>query len=404
VDVVQPALFAVMVSTAALWRSWGVEPGAVIGHSQGEIAAACVSGALSLRDAARVVALRSKALLDLKGHGGMASVAQSADVVAQRLAPWGDRVSVGVVNGPRSVVVSGDPDAIDEFVEKTKADGAQARRIPVDYASHSPQVARVREKVTAALTGISPETSDLPFYSTLYGEVVDTAELNAEYWYNNLREKVLFETSVRRLADDGFRVFVEMSPHPVLTVPVQEIVEDLDDALVLSSSRRDRDEVQALLGSLAQLHVRGGRVDWDALFTTRRRVDLPTYAFQRQRYWLSSSPAAAAAAELPATQPPAGDDQAVPLSERIAALPGADAEALVLDHVREKVAVVLGHPSADTVGPDQEFKELGFDSLLSAELSKRLTASTGLRLRANVVLRHPSPRRIAGHIMSSLAA
>ncbi|MFF5315522.1 type I polyketide synthase [Streptomyces massasporeus] len=404
VDVVQPALFAVMVSTAALWRSWGVEPGAVIGHSQGEIAAACVSGALSLRDAARVVALRSKALVDLKGHGGMASVAQSADVVAQRLAPWGDRVSVGVVNGPRSVVVSGEPDAIDEFVEKTKADGAQARRIPVDYASHSPQVARVREKVTGALTGISPETSDLPFYSTLYGEVVDTAELNAEYWYNNLREKVLFETSVRRLADDGFRVFVEMSPHPVLTVPVQEIVEDLDDALVLSSSRRDRDEVEALLGSLAQLHVRGGRVDWDALFTTRRRLDLPTYAFQRQRYWLSSSPAAAAAAELPATQPPAGDDQAVPLSERIAALPGADAEALVLDHVREKVAVVLGHPSADTVGPDQEFKELGFDSLLSAELSKRLTASTGLRLRANVVLRHPSPRRIAGHIMSSLAA
>jgi acyl transferase domain-containing protein len=403
VDVVQPVLFAVMVSTAALWRSWGVEPGAVIGHSQGEIAAACVSGALSLRDAARVVALRSQALVDLKGHGGMASVAQSADVVAERLAPWGDRVSVAVVNGPRSVVVSGEPDALDEFVEKTKADGAQARRIPVDYASHSPQVARVREKVTGALTGVRPETSHLPFYSTLYGEVVDTAELNADYWYNNLREKVLFETSVRRLADDGFRVFVEMSPHPVLTVPVQEIVEDLDDALVLSSSRRDRDEVEALLGSLAQLHVRGGRVDWDALFTTRRRVDLPTYAFQRQRYWLSSSPAAAAA-ELPATGQPADDDQAVPLPERIAALTGADAQALVLEHVREKVAVVLGHPSADAVDPDQEFKELGFDSLLSAELSKRLTASTGLKLRANVVLRHPSPRRIAGHIMSSLAA
>ncbi|MEG8279649.1 type I polyketide synthase [Streptomyces sp. AHA2] len=404
VEVVQPALFAVMVSTAALWRSWGVEPGAVIGHSQGEIAAACVSGALSLRDAARVVALRSKALVDLQGHGGMASVARSADEVAQRLAPWGDRVSVAVVNGPGSVVVSGEPDALDEFVEKMKADGAQARRIPVDYASHSPQVARVREKVTSALAGIRPETSGLPFYSTLYGEVVDTAELDAEYWYRNLREKVLFETSVRRLADDGFRVFIEMSPHPVLTVPVQEVVEDLDDTLVLASSRRDRDEVRSLLGSLAQLHVRGGRVDWDALFTARRRVDLPTYAFQRQRYWLSSSPAAAAAAELPATQPPAGDDQAVPLPERIAALPGADAEELVLEHVREKVAVVLGHSSADTVGPDQEFKELGFDSLLSAELSKRLTVSTGLRLKPNLVLRHPSPRRIAGHILSSLAA
>ncbi|WP_416478372.1 type I polyketide synthase [Streptomyces sp. LKA04] len=404
VDVVQPALFAVMVSTAALWRSWGVEPGAVIGHSQGEIAAACVGGALSLRDAARVVALRSKALVDLKGHGGMASVAESADVVAERLVPWADRAGVAVVNGPRSVVVSGEPDALDEFVEKMRADGIQARRIPVDYASHSPQVARVRERVTGALAGVSPRTSRLPFYSTLHGAVVDTAGLDAEYWYDNLREKVLFETSVRRLADDGFRVFVEMSPHPVLTVPVQETVEDLDDTLVLSSSRRDGDEVRALLGSLAQLHVRGGPVDWSAVFATRRRVDLPTYAFQRQRYWLSSSPTAAATAELPAPTPDADDDRAVPLPERLAALTDDDARELVLEHVRQKVAVVLGHPTAEAVDPDQEFKELGFDSLLSAELSKRLTASTGLKLRANLVLRHPSPRRIAGHIVSSLAA
>ncbi|MET7408193.1 type I polyketide synthase [Streptomyces parvulus] len=404
VDVVQPALFAVMVSTAALWRSWGVEPGAVIGHSQGEIAAACVGGALSLRDAARVVALRSKALVDLKGHGGMASVAESADVVAERLVPWADRAGVAVVNGPRSVVVSGEPDALDEFVEKMRADGIQARRIPVDYASHSPQVARVRERVTGALAGVSPRTSRLPFYSTLHGAVVDTAGLDAEYWYDNLREKVLFETSVRRLADDGFRVFVEMSPHPVLTVPVQETVEDLDDTLVLSSSRRDGDEVRSLLGSLAQLHVRGGPVDWSAVFATRRRVDLPTYAFQRQRYWLSSSPTAAATAELPAPAPDADDDRAVPLPERLAALTDDDARELVLEHVRQKVAVVLGHPTAEAVDPDQEFKELGFDSLLSAELSKRLTASTGLKLRANLVLRHPSPRRIAGHIVSSLAA
>ncbi|MGW3829464.1 acyltransferase domain-containing protein, partial [Streptomyces sp. NPDC005071] len=234
--------------------------------------------------------------------------------------------------------------------------------------------------------------------------VVDTAGLDAEYWYDNLREKVLFETSVRRLADDGFRVFVEMSPHPVLTVPVQETVEDLDDTLVLSSSRRDCDEVRSLLGSLAQLHVRGGPVDWSAVFATRRRVDLPTYAFQRQRYWLSSSPTATATAELPAPAPDADDDRAVPLPERLAALTDDDARELVLEHVRQKVAVVLGHPTAEAVDPDQEFKELGFDSLLSAELSKRLTASTGLKLRANLVLRHPSPRRIAGHIVSSLAA
>ncbi|OIJ88615.1 acyl transferase [Streptomyces sp. MUSC 14] len=402
VDVVQPALFSVMVSLAALWRSWGVEPAAVVGHSQGEIAAAHVCGALSLRDAAKTVALRSKALVELIGHGTMASVAESADVVAERLAPWSDRVSVAVVNGPRSVVVSGEPDAIDEFVEKMKAEGSQARRIKVEYASHSHQVARVREQVLDALSDVRPKSSELPFYSTLYGEIIDTAQLDSDYWYNNLREKVLFETGVRRLAEDGFRVFIEMSPHPVLTVPVQEIVEDVDDALVLSSSRRGRGEVEAVLGSLAALHVRGGSVDWDALFGTRRRVDLPTYAFQRQRYWLTSTHTVVAA-EVPATEPPSDDERLVPLPDRISALSADDAEALVLDHVREKVAVVLGHPSLDSIDPDREFMVFGFDSLLSSDLSKRLTASTGLKLRANLVLKFPTSRLVAEHITSSLA-
>ncbi|MEU3404561.1 type I polyketide synthase [Streptomyces sp. NPDC006670] len=405
VDVVQPALFAMMVSLAGLWRSWGVEPGAVVGHSQGEIAAACVGGALSLRDAARIVALRSRALVDLIGHGGMASVAESAEVVEERLAPWEGRVGVAVVNGPRSVVVSGEPDALDEFVEKMKADGVQARRIAVDYASHSHQVARVRDQVTGPLVGVRPRTSRVPFCSTLYGEFIDTTRLDAAYWYDNLREKVLFEPSVRRLAEDGFRVFIEMSPHPVLTVPVQEIVEDLDDALVLSSSRRDRDEVESVLGSLAGLHVRGGTVDWTALFGERPRAELPTYAFQRRRYWLASAQPSAAVAEAhaPAPERPADEEHLIPLPERLAALSGEDARALVLAHVLEKVAVVLGHASSASVDPDQEFKEIGFDSLLSAELSKRLTASTGLKLRANLVLRQPSPRRIAGHIADSLA-
>ncbi|MGC0422078.1 type I polyketide synthase [Embleya sp. AB8] len=402
VDVVQPALFSVMVSMAALWRSWGVAPAAVVGHSQGEIAAAYVCGALSLRDAARIVALRSQALVGLIGHGGMASVVESADLVSARLTPWHDRVSVAVVNGPRSVVVSGEPDALDEFVEKMTAEGVQARRISVDYASHSPQVTRVRDQVIGALSEVRPKTSTLPFYSTLHGEKIDTARLNGEYWYTNLREKVLFESAVRRLVDDGFRTFIEMSPHPVLTVPVQEMVEDLDDALVLSSSRRDRGEVASVVGSLAQLSVRGGAVDWSALFGARRRVELPTYAFQRQRYWLNSAPVAVTT-EAPATDPLVDDDPSDLLPDRLAGLSAGDAQALVLDHVLAKVAVVLGHASGETIDPDQEFRNIGFDSLLSVELSKRLAATTGLKLRANVALRHPTPRLIAGHIVSSMA-
>ncbi|MFD0311445.1 type I polyketide synthase [Streptomyces sp. NPDC127119] len=401
VDVVQPALFSVMVSTAALWRSWGVEPAAVVGHSQGEIAAAHVCGALSLRDATRVVALRSKALVDLIGHGGMASVAQSADRVEDLLAPWRDRVGIAVVNGPRSVVVSGEPDALDEFVEKMTAEGVQAKRIKVDYASHSPHVTRVRDRVIDALSDVSPATSALPFCSTLYGEITDTAALNGDYWYTNLREKVLFEPSVRRLAGDGFRVFVEMSPHPVLTGPVQEIVEDLDDAVVLSSARRDRGEAEAVLGSLARFHAEGGTVDWDALLGTRKRVDLPTYAFQRQRYWLNSSPAGVRA-QVPVLHTPAVDDEPVALRDRLAALSDDEATALVLDHVLTRVAVVLGHASGEAVDPDQEFKDMGFDSLLSVQLSKGLAASTGLKLRAGLVLRHPTPRRVAGHLMTSM--
>ncbi|WP_326740904.1 type I polyketide synthase [Streptomyces sp. NBC_01022] len=403
VDVVQPALFSVMVSTAALWRSWGVEPAAVVGHSQGEIAAAHVCGALSLRDAAKIVALRSKALVDLIGHGGMASVAESADFVAEHLAPWQGQVSIAVVNGPGSVVVSGEPDALDEFVEKMKADGVQAKRIAVDYASHSHHVTRVRDQVIAPLTDIGPTTSPLPFYSTLYGKVIDTAGLNAEYWYNNLREKVLFAPSVQQLAEDGFRVFIEMSPHPVLTVPVQEIVEDVD-AVVLSSSRRNRDEVEAVVGSLAQLHVQGGTVNWDALFGTRRRVDLPTYAFQRQHYWLNSShPGATAHVPAPEPAPAVADDEPVTLSELVAPLPDDEATVLVLDHVLTKVAVVLGHPSGERADPDQEFKDMGFDSLLSVQLSKGLTSTTGLKLKPNLVLRHPTPRRVAGHLVTAMA-
>ncbi|MGA4844506.1 type I polyketide synthase [Streptomyces sp. G45] len=427
VDVVQPALFSVMVSMAALWRSWGVEPAAVIGHSQGEIAAAHVCGALSLRDATKVVALRSKALVDLIGHGGMASVAESAAVVEDRLAPWRDRVSIAVVNGPRSVVVSGEPDALDEFVEKMKAEGAQAKRISVDYASHSPHVTRVRDQVIAPLADLSPTTSALPFYSTLYGETIDTARLDGDYWYTNLREQVRFESSVRRLAADGFRVFIEMSPHPVLTVPVQEILDDAadaadaaeshdaadsagaagaDEAVVLSSARRDRGEAEAVLGSLAQLHAQGGAVDWNAVLGPRRRVDLPTYAFQRQRYWLNSvsggATAEAPSIELPGQPGTTGQEETVPLPELVAALPADEAAAAVLDHVLAKVAVVLGHASGDTIDPDREFKDIGFDSLLSVQLSKRLTTTTGLRLRPSMVLRHPTPRRVAGHIVTSM--
>nr|WLD25870.1 turonicin A polyketide synthase subunit TurHI [Streptomyces sp.] len=291
VDVVQPALFSVMVSLAELWRSAGVRPAAVVGHSQGEIAAACVAGILSLEDAARVVALRSRAIgRVLAGGGGMVSVPLPAADVRERIAPWGEaRISVAAVNGPSSVVVSGEAAALDEFLAACGTDGVRAKRIAVDYASHSAQVDLLEEELAGLLAPIAPRPAEIPLLSTVTGEWVQGPELDAGYWFRNLRRTVELEDATRTLLDQGFDVFVESSPHPVLTVGLQETAEDAGrEAAVLGSLRRDEGGRDRFGLSLAEAHVRGVPVDWETVLggTGGHRVDLPTYAFQRERYWI----------------------------------------------------------------------------------------------------------------------
>ena len=222
VDVVQPALWAVMVSLAELWRSLGVIPDAVIGHSQGEIAAAYVAGGLSLEDAARVVALRSRLLVQLSGAGGMVSLACGLAQAQELLAEWGDRLNIAAVNGASAVVVSGEVDALEELMRRCEADNVRARRIDVDYASHSAQVDAIREPLTQALAGIEPHSSSVAFISTVTGELMDTAGLNADYWYQSIRHTVQFEQAVRSACDAGYRVFIESSPHPVLIAGIED--------------------------------------------------------------------------------------------------------------------------------------------------------------------------------------
>ncbi|MFF8772951.1 type I polyketide synthase [Kitasatospora sp. NPDC015120] len=298
--VVQPALWAVMVSLAELWTASGVRPSAVVGHSQGEIAAACVAGALDLDDAARVVALRSRLLGRLAGLGGMVALPQSPAEVTARLARWDGRIGVAAVNGPRSVVVSGDADALDELLAACESDGVRARRVPVDYASHCAHVEAIEEELAEALAGITPRAPQVPFYSTVTGEVVRGAELDAAYWYRNLRGTVQFEPATRRLLADGHQVFVEASPHPVLALGVQESAEAAGvPAEVVGSLNRGQGGPARFLRALGEAHVRGVDVDWPAVFPGRaaRTLALPTYPFQRRRLWLDpDAPAAAAPA------------------------------------------------------------------------------------------------------------
>jgi malonyl CoA-acyl carrier protein transacylase len=268
-------------------------PAAVVGHSQGEIAAAVVAGALSLEDGARVVALRARAIAEeLAGLGGMVSL-PVPETEAARLVSARVGLSVAAVNGPSSTVVSGDADALEELLAHCTEQGIRARRIPVDYASHSAHVELLRERLLSDLAPIRPVASSVPFYSAVTAGRTDTTALEAAYWYENLRNTVRFEDATRALLADGRTLFLEVSPHPVLTVGLQETLDTADrPGAVLGTLRRGEGGRDRWLAALAEAHVAGVRVDWRTVLEDRTGspVDLPTYPFQRERYWPGSSP------------------------------------------------------------------------------------------------------------------
>jgi acyl transferase domain-containing protein/NADPH:quinone reductase-like Zn-dependent oxidoreductase/NADP-dependent 3-hydroxy acid dehydrogenase YdfG len=300
VDVVQPALWAVMVSLARLWQSVGVVPDAVIGHSQGEIAAAYVAGALSLQDAAAVVALRSRLLVRLagaEGAGGMAVVCLPATEVMKRLNRWPGAVVVAAVNGPRTTVLSGDVKDLRNIVVECESAGVRAFRIPSSVSGHSPMIERSKAELLRELDAIEPmRSTGIEFYSTVTGGLVDTADLDKNYWYRNLRETVQFESAVRGLWAAGYNVFIEPSPHPVLIAEIEDAVaegggEPHTGAVVIPTLGRDDGGLQRFWTSAGQAYVAGVGVEWSAVFAGAgaRTVELPTYAFQRQRFWLAAA-------------------------------------------------------------------------------------------------------------------
>ncbi|GLY16582.1 hypothetical protein Kisp01_35970 [Kineosporia sp. NBRC 101677] len=319
VDVVQPVLWAVMVSLAEFWQAAGVTPDAVLGHSQGEIAAAVVAGILSLEDGARVVALRSQALKALAGRGGMLSIAEPVEVVQRRLS--GD-VTVAAVNGPNATVVSGDPAVLEVLAAQVETEGGRARMLPVDYASHGPQVDELKEEIERLLAPVSPQAGLVPLVSAMTGEFLAGPEMDAGYWYSSLRAPVEFARATEVLGRAGYRVFIEASAHPVLTAPIADTLESLEgleiEPVVTGTLRREDGGADRAIASLAAAHVKGVFVDWTAVLPTGRRVELPTYAFQKQRFWPKHNPLAQ----------PAQDDAAVADSAFWNAVEGGDVDGL----------------------------------------------------------------------------
>ena len=288
IEVLQPLLFAVMVGIARIWRSWGVVPGAVVGHSQGEVAAAYVAGALSLDHAVRVVVLRSRLFARaLVGRGAVAALAAGSSAVGELVGRWGGALSLAGINGPNATMVAGPEDLLRELVDLCGEQEIRARVVAGTVASHSAQVDPLRGELLDLLESVAPVAGQVPFCSTVTGAVLDSSELGAGYWFDNARCPVDFAGAIGRLLTDGHRAFIECSPHPILVPNIAEIADEADVPVVATGSLRRADGgLGRLLRSAAEGFVRGVAVDWAATVPGGAAADLPTYAFQRHRYWL----------------------------------------------------------------------------------------------------------------------
>ncbi len=293
-EVTQPALFAIQVGLAAVWQSWGVKPDAVVGHSMGEVAAAYLAGVLDLAEAVRLIVLRGRLLQRAEGHGGMAAVELSEGDAADFLQRYEGRLSVAAVNGPTAVVLSGEAAAVDDALHRLERQGTFCRKLRTQAAFHSPQLDPLRAEMEQLSLRLRPRQAAIPLWSTVTGKACDGRELGAVYWGRNLREPVRFADAIKDLAQAGHDTFLELAPHPVLCASIgHTLTRHHHHGVALPSLRRGEDDRTVLLKALGGLYVHGYPVAWERLYPNGGRcVRLPSYAWDRQRYWHEGSPTA----------------------------------------------------------------------------------------------------------------
>jgi len=291
IDVVQPVLVAMAIAYAAFWRSLGIAPAAIVGHSMGEVAAACIAGALSLDKAMQIICRRSALMRRVSGQGAMALVDLSMQAACARLAGREDRLSVAVSNSPRSSVISGDPTALKLLMTELERDDVFCRLVKVDVASHSPQMDPLAKELSSDLAGLAVGEALIPIWSTVLGRRAQGHEFNAAYWGRNLRETVRFTDAVRQMLEDGVTIFVELGPHPILLQSIQQTAQSHDrEVTTVACGIRDESDEVVVLTALGQLWSAGYPVNWDRVMPERGKiVPLPLYPWQRQRYWVDAA-------------------------------------------------------------------------------------------------------------------
>lgn len=399
----QPALFAVEVALYRLLMSWGVRPGLVLGHSVGELAAAHVAGALCLPDAAMLVAARGRLMQALPAGGAMFAVQAREDEVAPML---GHDVSIAAVNGPASVVISGAHDAVSAIADRLRGQGRRVHRLAVSHAFHSALMEPMIAEFTAVAAELSVGLPTIPVISNVTGQLVADDFASADYWARHIRAVVRFGDSVRSAHCAGASRFIEVGPGGGLTSLIEA---SLADAQIVSvpTLRKDRPEPVSVMTAAAQGFVSGMGLDWASVFSGYRpkRVELPTYAFQHQKFWLAPAPSVSdptVAGQIGASD---GGAELLASSGFAARLAGRSADeqlAAAIEVVCEHAAAVLGRDGAAGLDAGQAFADSGFNSLSAVELRNRLTAVTAVTLPATAIFDHPTPTELAQYLITQI--
>lgn len=382
----QQALFAVQTALVALLRHWGVVPDVVMGHSVGEITAAHVAGVLSLPDAAKVVAARGRLMSGLPAGGAMVAIAAGEAEVAPLLT---DGVAIAAVNGPDAVVISGAEAPVAAIAQTLVDRGRRSHRLAVSHAFHSPLMEPMIDAFEAAIADISPQEPRIPLVSNVSGQLAEPGYGSARYWAEHVRRPVRFADGVRVAEASGAGVFVEIGPGGGLSAAAEQSL-TTEHPVATVTLAKERAEVESLLTAAGRLFTTGVAVDWSQVLRRGRRVELPTYGFVRQRFWLGTGTGASA--------PTIPDESA----ERLRQLPPRERRRQLTELVRAHAAAVLGHSDSHAVDPDRAFQDLGFDSLTGVELRNRLKADTGLALSRTLVFDYPNPAALADHLAQQL--
>ena len=419
----QPALFAFEYALAEMWRSWGIQPQAVIGHSVGEYVAACVAGVFSLEEGLRLIAERARLMGGLPQNGTMAAVFAEAARVAEALKPYQEKISIAATNGPENTVISGKTSAVQTVLDELAKHGIASKPLTVSHAFHSPLMDPILDAFEAAARRVRFNAPRINLISNLTGGNLDAGKTpDAKYWREHLRADVKFASGMESLAALGIDAFIEIGPSPLLLGMGKRCLPE-SNAAWLPSLRQGQDDWQILLDSLGKLYIQGVDIDWTGFDQgyLRRKVTLPNYPFERQRYWLEPSTAQSSARSLPArsngkshreekarvedhrertvVRPPANDlDHAALL-----AITPSRREEVLQDFLRRQTARILGM-DINRLGFDQPLDTMGLDSLMAIELKNSLESRLGIKLSIASLLQGPTISTLVAEGLNSLGS